>query len=54
MEKQRQKSPSTIDLLSTKECQELEVDGEVSVFPLFVPFIIRDLFEVTERKWIKC
>ncbi|KAL5567763.1 hypothetical protein UlMin_024338 [Ulmus minor] len=27
VEKQRQKSPSTIDLLSAEQCQELEVDG---------------------------
>lgn len=31
LEKLRQKSPSTIDLLSEKQCQDLEVDGALSV-----------------------
>lgn len=34
--KQHQKSPSTIDLLSVKQCQELEVDGVILYCSLFV------------------
>lgn len=51
LEKYRQKSPSTIELLKETQCQELEIDGVGLCRPAWLLSIYQENNEIVIRKF---